>query len=93
MKRTLFLLYAALSLEGHAQTTTTLVPLQSVWKYLDNGTNQGTAWQATGFNDSTWAQGPAELGYGDGGEATVVGYGPNSGAKYITTYFRKSFAV
>jgi hypothetical protein len=60
---------------------------------LDNGSDQGTAWQAPGFNDSTWASGPAQLGYGDGDEATVVSFGPNSSAKYITTYFRTSFNV
>jgi len=76
-----------------AQTTTTFVPLGSTWKYLDNGSNQGTAWRATGFDDSTWGQGPAELGYGDGDEATVVSFGPNSSSKYITTYFRKAFTV
>ena len=50
--------------------TVTLVPTGSAWKYLDNGSNQGTAWRSTAFNDSGWAWGPAELGYGDGGEAT-----------------------
>ncbi len=73
--------------------STTLVPLGSVWKYLDNGTNQGTAWQAASFNDSAWKSGPAQLGYGDGDEQTVVGYGPDSSNKYITTYFRTSFVV
>jgi hypothetical protein len=34
-----------------------------------------------------------ELGYGDGGEATVVGYGPDANNKYITTYFRHAFDV
>jgi len=58
------------------------------WKYLDDGSNQGTAWRTPGFNDSSWAEGNAELGYGDGDEATVVSYGPSSNNKYITTYFR-----
>ncbi|MFL5330838.1 MAG: metallophosphoesterase [Gemmataceae bacterium] len=71
----------------------TLVPAGSVWKYLDNGTNQGTAWQASAFADGTWKSGAAELGYGDGDEATVVSYGPNAANKYITTYFRKAFTV
>jgi hypothetical protein len=70
-----------------------LIAANSSWKYLDNGTNQGTAWRATTFNDTAWASGNAELGYGDGGETTVVSYGPSSTAKYITTYFRKSFSV
>jgi len=63
------------------------------WKYLDNGSNQGTAWRSTGFNDAAWAQGPAELGYGDGDEATTVGYGGNASNKYVTTYFRRAFTL
>lgn len=76
----------------HAQTPV-LVAANATWKYLDNGSNQGTAWRAIGFNDSTWASGPAQLGYGDGDEATAVSYGPNGSAKYITTYFRHVFSV
>jgi hypothetical protein len=70
-----------------------LIPPGATWKYLDNGSDQGTTWRATAFNDTAWASGPAQLGYGDGDETTVVSYGPNSGAKYITTYFRRSFNV
>ena len=29
-----------------------LVPAGAVWKYLDTGTDQGTAWRAPAFNDS-----------------------------------------
>ena len=75
------------------QVHITLIPAGATWKYLDNGTNQGTTWTATGFNDTTWASGPAELGYGDGDEATIVSYGSNANNKYITTYFRDSFTV
>ncbi len=71
----------------------TLVSTGSVWKYLDNGTNQGTAWQTLGFADTTWASGPAQLGYGDKDEATVVSYGPSDTNKYTTTYFRHKFNV
>ena len=70
-----------------------LTPFGAAWKYRDTGSNQGTAWRATGFNDAAWASGPAELGYGDGDEATVVSYGPNASAKYITTYFRKTLTI
>jgi hypothetical protein len=70
-----------------------LIPTGATWKYLDNGSDQSTAWRAPAFNDTSWASGPAQLGYGDGDEATIVSYGPNSGAKYITTYFRRSFNV
>ena len=76
-------------------THTAFLPVAagSVWKYLDNGSNQGTAWRANGFNDASWASGPAQLGYGDGDEATVVGYGPSANAKYLTTYFRRGFTI
>lgn len=74
-------------------TVPDLVNTGATWRYLDNGSNQGTAWRAIGFNDSAWASGPAQLGYGDGDEATVVSYGPNSSNKYIATYFRRSFNV
>ena len=69
-----------------------LVHSNAVWKYLDNGSDQGTAWVAPGFDDSTWASGPAELGYGDADERTLVNSGP-ANAFYATTYFRRSFVA
>jgi len=72
---------------------TTLVPTGAIWKYLDNGSNQGTAWRASGFDDSTWPSGAAQLGYGDGDEVTTVGFGPDTNNKFITTYFRRAFSV
>src|SRR5438034_1208376 len=80
-----------------AATPTTLVPFGSVWKYLDNGSDQGTAWRAPGFNDAAWASGPAQLGYSSNppelDEATIVSFGPDPNNKYITTYFRRTFPV
>jgi hypothetical protein len=87
---------------GMAQATTqadpppppaTLVAPGSVWKYLDTGADPGVAWRTSGFNDSAWKSGAAQLGYGDGDEATVVGYGPNASSKFITTWFRRAFTV
>jgi acid phosphatase type 7 len=72
---------------------TTLVPTGATWKYLDNGTDQGTAWRSPAFSDATWSSGPAQLGYGDGDESTTVGFGPNANNKFITTYFRRTFSV
>lgn len=74
-----------------------LVAKGSVWRYLDDGSDQGSAWKSPGFDDAGWNQGPAELGYGDAGdgrpEATVVSYGPDPANKFITTYFRQTFVV
>ncbi len=83
----------ALSASFATAATMTLFPVGSVWKCLDTGANPGTAWRVPSFDDSAWASGPAEFGYGDGGEATVVGYGPDANNKYITTYFRGAFTV
>ncbi len=84
-----FLLFAAKLV---AQSTT-LISYGSNWKYKDDGSNQGTAWYSGSFNDASWASGNAELGYGDGDETTVVSYGSNASAKFITTYFRKTINV
>src|SRR5687768_11833446 len=67
-----------------------LIPANATWKYNDAGTDQGTAWRAVGFNDQSWAIGPAQLGFGDGDEATILNRGPNG---WVTAYFRHSFAV
>ena len=75
-----------------AQNEISLITPGSEWKYLDNGSNQGTAWRATGFSDAGWASGFAELGFGDNNEVTVINKGP-AGAQYRTYYFRKSFNV
>lgn len=64
----------------------------AVWKYKDNGSDQSTQWRARNFDDSTWASGPAKLGYGDPA-ATTVSFGPSSGNKFITTYFRHHFTI
>ncbi|HJZ05067.1 hypothetical protein A2634_04620 [Candidatus Amesbacteria bacterium RIFCSPHIGHO2_01_FULL_48_32] len=74
-------------------SNTTLVQKESAWNYLDDGSNRGSSWRHLGFNDSSWKQGVAQFGYGDGDEATIVSYGSNSANKYITTYFRKYFEV
>src|SRR5262249_38068373 len=44
---------------------TVIVPNGSMWKYLDDGSDQGTAWTDLLFDDSTWSEGAGELGYGD----------------------------
>lgn len=75
-----------------------LIPLGSVWRYQDNGTDpdgvdpEGT-WATSGFDDSGWAAGGAELGYGDLDEVTVLSFGGDAANKYVTTYFRHSFEV
>ena len=69
------------------------VPAGSDWHYLDDGTDPGATWMTSAFAETAiWKTGPAQLGYGDGDEATAVASGP-AGAHYITTYFRKKFLI
>nr|MDA3821962.1 lamin tail domain-containing protein [Bacteroidales bacterium] len=63
------------------------------WKYLDTGVNMDSEWRKLYYDDANWKNGPAELGYGDDDEATVLSYGGSSSSKYITSYFRKKIPV
>ena len=82
------LLFLFVSIHYFCYAQSTLIPFASSWKYLDNGSNQGTAWSGSSFNDSTWPAGLAELGYGDS-PITILSFGPSASNKYITYYFRK----
>lgn len=77
---------------GHAATNI-LVPVGAVWKFLDDGSNQGTAWRAPEFDDRSWSAGPAQLGYGEADENTELSFGGDPTNKHITSYFRHAFVV
>ena len=83
---TIFNTYSAFSQQVIIQTG-------NIWKYFDQGNHNEPTWKNSSFDDSTWPSGISELGYGDGDEATVVGYGPSATNKHIATYFRKSFEL
>ena len=66
------------------------------WKYLDDGSNQGSGWKNPGFNDGSWDTGQGLFGY----ETSVVPSpgistpfeNPNAaGNDIVTYYFRTSF--
>jgi len=63
----------------------TLISTGSVWRYLDTGTNLGTTWRSLSFIDTNWPAGPAQLGFGDGDEATLI-----TSNRQWTTYFRRT---
>ena len=66
-----------------ALATETILDSGSSWKYLDNGSNQGSAWRSPTFDDTSWSTGSGQFGFGDGDETTVLQSG------FITYYFRK----
>jgi len=78
---------------GSSASSEMLIPAGSRWRYWDNGTKPAETWHEPDFDDRDWATGPAQLGYGDNDEATVVSYGPDASRKHITYYFRHSFEV
>ncbi|MEI6945621.1 T9SS type A sorting domain-containing protein [Paraflavisolibacter sp. H34] len=71
------------------QAQVTLIPYKSSWKYLDDGTDQGTAWRSPAYSDADWSTGTGKLGYGLSGLGTTTG--TDSSRKNPTTYFRKTF--
>jgi len=66
----------------------TLINTGAVWRFNDTGTDLGTAWHALNYADDTWPSGPAQLGFGDGDEATVIATN-----RQITSYFRRAFTL
>jgi hypothetical protein len=75
------------------RTPTILVATNARWNYLVTSSAPVGAWTSTGFSDSAWPSGLAQLGFGDGDEATSIGFGPNPNNRYTTTYFRHAFNV
>jgi hypothetical protein len=71
----------------------TFITAGSEWRYLDNGSNQGTKWRARLFDDDKWKIGPAQLGYGEEDEKTKLSFGSDSGNKHVTSFFRHPFEV
>jgi hypothetical protein len=63
----------------------------ATWRYLVTPTAPPAGWERPGFADGSWPAGPAQLGFGDGDEATVIGFGSDAADKYLTTYFRTTF--
>jgi phosphodiesterase/alkaline phosphatase D-like protein len=79
-----------------------LLPANSIWKYLDDGSNQMSVWRAV-YDDSLWESGKAPLGYKDDGSIIQtakfgelnksIRYGTDKKNKHITTYFRTTIDV
>jgi hypothetical protein len=68
------------------------VPRGAMWNYLDTGMDPGPGWTSISYVDAAWKSGPAQLGFGDEDETTVIEGGPDN-AHYVTTWFRKRFDI
>ncbi len=78
----LIFISSLISLGTSVNGQTVLINSSSTWNYLDDGSNQGTDWRATNFNDASWSTGPAELGFGNSPASQLV-------SGHIGYYFRK----
>jgi len=88
-----------LILNGSVFSQTTIFPFNSSWKYKDDGSDQGTVWSQSAFDDSSWSSGAGQLGYGKSGMATILNacgvpvQNPPCMNKYIGYYFRKTVNI
>jgi hypothetical protein len=62
------------------------------WRYWDEANYPDETWRQAHFDDSTWKRGLARLGFGIGGESTVIQGGPTN-ARNASVLLRKVFAV
>ena len=81
------------SFGGGEPVAMTFMQTGHIWKFLDDGSDQGSAWRASDFDDSGWGSGPSQLGYGGDGEATVISYGGDEDNKFATSYFRTTVDI
>ena len=93
MKKLAFGAFFVLLFVCSSDAQVTIIPNNDTWKYLDNGTNQGTAWRSGSFNDASWQTGTGKFGYGISDANTIISYGPDKKQKYVTTYFRKTISI
>lgn len=68
------------------KTWTSLVAAGDSWRHSDVA-QSSASWLAAGFDDGSWGVGDAELGFGDGGESTLLDPGS------MTYYFRKEVSI
>jgi VCBS repeat-containing protein len=86
-------------------TTDEVLPYKSAdWHYFDSmvlaNRDLGTAWRTEAFvENADWKVGAAELGYGNGDEATqindnpVAAFDPQAGDKFMGYYFRRNLDI
>lgn len=68
--------------------STELIAVEATgWMYKDSGTDLGTSWRESGYDDSSWSTGQGQFGYGENDEKTTVSESAS------TVYFRKTFSA
>jgi hypothetical protein len=78
---------SVLSVTPPPPAAATLLDTGATWAYDGSGQDLGTSWKNPSFDTSSWPTGPAEFGWGDGDEATLLPTG------VLTQYFVKHVNV
>ena len=77
--------------QGGSRLERQLIAAGSVWQFNDLGEDLGTAWREPGYDDQTWSEGAAPLGYGSiNGFADIT---PMNTVRNPTAYLRSSFEI
>lgn len=69
-----------------------LIEESAQWRYYNLPQAPEGQWTSTDYDDATWVQGKAPLGYGSPGLGTTLSSGQGA-QRPITTYFRREFEV
>lgn len=71
-----------------------LIPFGARWKYLDDGIDPGQVWRTKDFDDSSWKEGPARLGFDTTvSVATVIDDHGGPPPSLLAFYVRHAFQV
>jgi hypothetical protein len=65
-----------------------LVAAGDVWRYFKGSSQPPDGWNQPDFDDASWLEGPAGIGYGDGDDATEL---DDMRGRYLTVFLRKEF--
>jgi hypothetical protein len=82
---------AGMSVSGPAERVYLIGPGDGAWRYRKGTSNPPADWRAPGFvEDGTWLTGRTVIGYGGGGEATLLA---DMKGGYSTIYTRHTFTI
>ena len=78
------------SQENQGDLVEEIISYGGVWAYSDAIEAPAADWFGVSFDDAQWSVGESQFGFGDGDEATVLDFGPDSSNKTASYYFRRT---
>lgn len=91
--------FSGWNVNGSGSTvTSTIFDFQSDWLYYDQGSLDGSGWEQSSYNTSSWTKGIGGFGYGRSGRLmseanTILDKGPDASNVRPTYYVRKEFTL